>query len=73
MIEGNILNPIIVGKATDMHPITIIIGLIVFGHFLGIVGMVIATPLIGAIKILFNYFNKKYRLIDRFLTKEAEV
>ena len=73
MIEGNILNPIIVGKATDMHPITIIIGLIVFGHFLGIVGMVIATPLIGAIKILFNYFNKKYHLIDKFLTKESEV
>ena len=73
MIEGNILNPIIVGKATDMHPITIIIGLIVFGHFLGIVGMVIATPLVGAIKILFNYFNKKYHLIDKFLTKESEV
>ena len=70
MIEGNILNPIIVGKATDMHPITIIIGLIVFGHFLGILGMVIATPLMGAVKILFNYFNEKYHLIERFLTKE---
>ena len=63
MVEGNVINPIIVGKATDMHPITIIIGLIIFGHFFGIVGMVLATPIMGAVKILFNYFNNKYHLM----------
>ena len=67
MVEGNVINPIIVGKATDMHPITIIIGLIIFGHFFGIVGMVLATPIMGAVKILFNYFNNKYHLINRLL------
>ena len=67
MVEGNVINPIIVGKATDMHPITIIIGLIIFGHFFGIVGMVLATPIMGAAKILFNYFNNKYHLINRLL------
>jgi predicted PurR-regulated permease PerM len=65
LIEGNVINPIIIGKATDMHPITIIIGLLVFGHFFGILGMVLATPVMGAIKILFNYFNQKYHLIER--------
>ena len=67
MVEGNVINPIIVGKATDMHPITIIIGLIIFGHFFGIVGMVLATPIMGAAKILFNYFNNKYHLVNRLL------
>ena len=67
MVEGNVINPIIVGKATDMHPIAIIIGLIIFGHFFGIVGMVLATPIMGAVKILFNYFNNKYHLINRLL------
>ncbi len=63
-IEGNIINPIIVGKATDIHPITIVIGLLIFQHYFGIVGMIIATPVIGAIKILFNFFNDKYGLIE---------
>lgn len=63
-IDGNIINPIIVGKATSMHPITIVIGLLIFQHYFGIVGMIIATPAIGAIKILFNFFNEKYGLID---------
>ena len=63
-IEGNIINPIIVGKATDIHPITIVIGLLIFEYYFGIIGMIIATPVIGAIKILFNFFNDKYHIIE---------
>jgi predicted PurR-regulated permease PerM len=72
VIEGNIINPIIVGKATDIHPITIVVGLLIFQHYFGIVGMIIATPAIGAIKILFNFFNEKYGLIDMITTPKEE-
>lgn len=71
-IEGNIINPIIVGKATDIHPITIVIGLLIFQHYFGIIGMIIATPVIGAIKILFNFFNEKYGLIEMIRTPKEE-
>ena len=71
-IEGNIINPIIVGKATDIHPITIVIGLLIFQHYFGIVGMIIATPVIGAIKILFNFFNEKYGIIEMIKTPKEE-
>ena len=72
IIEGNIINPIIIGKATDIHPITIVIGLLIFEHYFGIVGMIIATPVIGAIKILFNFFNEKYNIIDMIKTPKDE-
>ena len=72
LVEGNIINPIIVGKATDIHPITIVIGLLIFQHYFGIVGMIIATPVIGAIKILFNFFNEKYHIIDMIKTPKEE-
>ncbi len=71
-IEGNIINPIIVGKATDIHPITIIIGLLIFQHYFGIVGMIIATPAIGAFKILFNFFNEKYHIVDLITTPKEK-
>ena len=71
-IEGNIINPIIIGKATDIHPITIVIGLLIFEHYFRIIGMIIATPVIGAIKILFNFFNEKYGLIDLIKTPPKE-
>ncbi len=64
-IDGNIINPIIIGKATDIHPITIVISLLIFEHYFGIVGMILATPIVGAIKILFNFFNEKYGFIEK--------
>ncbi len=63
-VDGNIINPIVIGKATDIHPVTIVIGLLVFQHYFGILGMIIATPVIGAFKILFNFFNEKYHFIQ---------
>lgn len=71
-IDGNIVHPIVVGKATDIHPITIVIGLLVFEYYFGIVGMILATPIIGAFKILFNFFNEKYHFIAMIKTPKKE-
>ena len=71
-IDGNIINPIVVGRATDMHPITIVIGLLVFEYYFGIIGMIIATPVLGAFKILFNFFNDKYNFIDKIKTANPD-
>ena len=74
LVDGNIVNPIIIGKATDIHPITIVIGLLVFQHYFGIIGMIFATPVIGAVKILFNFFNEKYHFINMIKsTKKDDV
>ena len=63
-IEGNFLQALIMSKSTKLHPVTIIIGLLVFGYFFGIIGMVVSTPIIGAIKAIFVFFNDKYELIE---------
>ena len=47
-----------------LHPVTIMIGLLIFSKFFGIFGMVISTPIIGAIKTIFIFFNEKYNLVD---------
>lgn len=65
VIEGNILNPIVMSKTMKLHPVTIILGLLIFGHFWGIIGMILATPLIATGKIIFEYFDKKYDLLNR--------
>ena len=62
-IEGNFLQALIMSKSTKLHPVTIIIGLLLFGYFFGILGMVISTPIIGAIKAIFMFFNEKYEII----------
>lgn len=65
IIEGNILNPIVMSKTMKIHPVTIMLGLLIFSHFWGIVGMILATPIIATFKVVFKYINSKYKLLDK--------
>lgn len=64
-LEGNFLQPLIMSKTTKLHPVTIILGLLVFGYFFGIVGMLISTPLIAVLKTIFRFYDERYELIKR--------
>ena len=63
-LEGNILQTLIISKTTKLNPVTIIIGLLIFGHFFGIVGMLLSTPIIGVCKVIIKYFDDKYDLLN---------
>jgi len=63
-LEGNFLQPVIMSKTTKLHPVTIMVGLLLFGHFFGILGMVISTPIIAASKSILMFFNEKYEIIN---------
>ena len=63
-LEGNLLQPFIMSKTTKLNAIVIMLGLLVFGYFFGIIGMLLSTPILAAIKTIFQFFNKKYGLLD---------
>lgn len=63
-IEGNVLQTLIISKTTKLNPVTIIIGLLIFGHFFGILGMLLSTPIIGVGKVIIKYFDDKYDLLN---------
>jgi len=64
-IEGNLLQPIVMSKTMKLHPVTIMLGLLICGHFWGIIGMIIATPIVAIMKIVWNYFDKKYKILSK--------
>jgi len=51
---GNVIEPKIMGDELDLHPVTILLTLIVWGMLWGIVGMLLATPITAVMKILFS-------------------
>jgi len=63
IVESYILQPIVMSKASNLHPIVIIIALLVFGHFFGILGMVLATPCLAVLRVLFEFAKEKYPLL----------
>lgn len=64
-LESYVLTPIVMSKTMKLHPVTIIIGLLIFSHFFGILGMLFSTPIISCLKIIFNFFDEKYELFEK--------
>ena len=64
-LENNVYQPIIMGHAMKLHPITIMIALLIFGHFFGIVGMIVATPVVATLKLLFEFIDEKIDLMNK--------
>lgn len=58
-IESSFIRPIIMSKSMDLSPILIMMGLIIFGYFFGVIGMLISTPLVSIIKSCYEYYIKK--------------
>ncbi|MBR1376317.1 MAG: AI-2E family transporter [Bacilli bacterium] len=63
-IEGSFIQPLIMSKSTKLHPVTIMMGLLIFGHFWGILGMFISTPAIAAVKAVVVYLDEKYDILN---------
>lgn len=59
LLESYILQPMVMSKAMQLHPVTIIVGLLVFGYLFGIVGMIVATPCMAIIKELTIFIKNK--------------
>lgn len=49
-LEGNILSPLIVGKSLHMHPLMIMFALLAGGEIAGIIGLILAVPVLVVIR-----------------------
>jgi predicted PurR-regulated permease PerM len=58
-IEANLLNPKIIGTAAKIHPVLVIFSLFLGEHSYGLVGALLAVPILSAIQVVFMYLYKK--------------
>lgn len=71
-IDGNVLQPLIMSKKLNLSPITIILSLMIFEYMFGIFGMVIATPVVALLKIIYVFFDEKYNFFGYRDREEKE-
>ena len=52
----------------------VIIGLLIFGHFFGIVAMLLSSPIIGVCKVIIKYFDldRDYEKIENDIIVDAK-
>lgn len=60
-LEGNVLQPIIVGRATALHPLAVIVAITAGGFVLGILGAFLAVPLTAVAARAVGYLRTDMR------------
>ena len=51
-IESNVLQPVLMSKAVDIHPWAVIVGVVVFSSFWGIMGALVSVPVMAMTKVV---------------------
>jgi predicted PurR-regulated permease PerM len=59
-VEGNILQPRLVGKSVGLHPVWLMFALFAFGALFGFVGLLIAVPAAAAVAVLVRFAVARY-------------
>ena len=71
MLEGNYLQPKIVGGHVGLHPVWLMLALSVFGTLFGFVGLLVAVPLGAAVGVIVRYSVDRYKVSPLYTGAEA--
>jgi predicted PurR-regulated permease PerM len=66
-LEGNLITPLVMGRSLTLNPVMILLSLIFWGWMWGIVGVLLAVPILAAFKIFCAHINPM-RPVAEFLS-----
>lgn len=72
-IEGNILQPKLVGSSVGLHPVWLMFALLAFGAMFGFVGLMIAVPAAAVVGVLVRFAISRYLQSDIYYGHGAEL
>ncbi|WP_309084841.1 AI-2E family transporter [Chelativorans sp.] len=59
-MEGNFLQPRLVGRSVGLHPVWLMFALYAFGYLFGFVGLLVAVPAAAAVAVLVRFALARY-------------
>lgn len=60
-VEGNILQPKLIGSSVGLHPVWLMFALFAFGALFGFVGLLVAVPAAASVAVLVRFAFAQYR------------
>jgi predicted PurR-regulated permease PerM len=61
ILDDFIVQPLAVGKTVNLHPVAVALGILVAGHFFGIIGMLLIVPFMGFLKVVLEESVQTYQ------------
>lgn len=63
-LEGNVLQPILVGRTLDLHPAVVILAVTAGGTLAGITGAFLAVPVVAVLAVTIRYARQQLALVE---------
>jgi predicted PurR-regulated permease PerM len=60
-VEGYYLTPKLLGGSLDLHPMWVLVGLMIGGSLFGILGIILAVPVIAIAKVALDFLEELYQ------------
>jgi predicted PurR-regulated permease PerM len=61
MLEGYYLTPRLLSTSLNLHPMLVLLGLMIGGSLFGLLGIILAVPVVATGKVIFNLLETHYR------------
>ena len=71
--EGYFLTPKFLGTSLNLHPMWVLVGLMIGGNLFGLLGIILAVPVIATGKVIFNFFETAYQQSDFYRSSGSEL
>jgi len=72
-LEGNVLQPKLVGERVGLHPVWLMFALFAFGLLFGFVGLLIAVPAAASVGVLVRFALSRYLASDLYQGHSGEL
>jgi predicted PurR-regulated permease PerM len=72
-LEGNVLQPKLVGQSVGLHPVWLMFALFAFGALFGFVGLLIAVPAAAVVGVLVRFVLARYLDSDIYYGRSADL
>jgi predicted PurR-regulated permease PerM len=56
--EGYYLTPKLLGESLNLHPLVVLLGLVIGGNLFGLLGIILAVPVIAAAKVILRFLEE---------------
>ena len=71
-IFDNLIGPRIMGKSLGVHPAAVLVTAIICANLIGIIGLVLAAPVLASLKVLGRYITRKMLDLDPWADPKEE-
>jgi predicted PurR-regulated permease PerM len=63
-LEGHVIVPKVMSRSLSLHPLLVIFGLLAGGEIYGFPGILVALPLLAALRAVWDFFSERVELED---------